>query len=151
MPNNAAKAIERAESSDFYSDPFEVWSLTTRFRTSADNDIRALLARPKIVRCFELLAKRGYTGQAPIGSVVGKVIATQTLGPGGEAPNVVGSITARTPVNDHGDRFSFYDTVVFVTGRGVESEIYFSGQGRPVPAALQSRLVKLVAARTAAV
>lgn len=149
LADNSGKKQNQVESSDYSSDPFDVFSLTTRYLSAADNDIRTLLARPRFEQCFALLVRRGYVGSAPVGAVVGKVTSSLTRGSGGGSRAVAASITTRTPVDDHGDRFSFYDTVVYLTGTTVESELYFSGQGRPVPGVVRKRLVALVAARTA--
>ena len=149
LSDDSGSRTEVAESSDYSSDPFDVWSIAARYRTAGAAHVESLTSAKAFPGCFGSLIKRGWIADAPLGTVFGKVTVTVVRRSAGLPANLVAAVTTVIPVNDHGDRFSLYDTAFYLSGRTVQAQVRFSGQARLFPVAVMRRVAALVAARVA--
>ena len=126
-------------------------SLATRFKTAADvSDDVALYTNPKFKSCYEQLQRVVGAQALPSGSTVGTVDFSFTSGNNGGTANIaaVGHGTVTLTVAGKTPTTIYQDVVIIVTGL-IESEVDFTNIGSAIPADIESRLVAVVADRTA--
>ena len=140
-----------AHSPDYVFQNNQISSQAESFRTKKDLDADvALISSPNTSACYDKLLTAELASTLPAGSSVKKVTIKITAHPAGQPSNVVGTGAGTIVVQSNGQTITLDVGVAFITGTLIESEVDFLEVGTPIPAAVQSALVKKVAARTAA-
>ena len=148
--NTSAHEVAKVESNSYSSGTSSISSSATRYRSKADiaADV-ALLKRPLVAPCFQALLKRDLAKSPPSGTKIGTVSVHVTPGAGGGPANVAATLVATITLTASGRTVVLFENVAFITGPLIEAQVDFSALAKPVPQALRTKLIAVVAGRAA--
>lgn len=140
-----------AHSPDYIQQNMQISSQAESFSTKKDLDADiALISAPNASKCYQKLFTAQLASSLPTGATIKKVDIKITTHRPGQPSNVVGTGTGAITVQSNGQTVDINLGVAFVTGPLIEAEVDILNVDAPIPAALQSALVRKVAAHAAA-
>lgn len=146
-----ADKVAEADSQEFSNKTASISSSASSYSSAADitADEAAFRNATKATSCMTAMLRSEMTGQLPSGASLDDLNLKVVPGSNGGPANVVAKITGTIKVTTSGQHLQVYLDSTYIAGKQVEAEIDFESFGAPVDAALQAKLVKVVAQRVA--
>ncbi len=148
--NTGPDETGEADSADFDLGNATISSSASSYRSASDIAAdTALLRSSKASACFESLTRKELPSSLPAGSKIGAMSFVFSAPAKGLPSSVVAQLAARIAVTVQGQTLTLYTDSAFIAHGLVEAEVDFEDVATHVPAGLQTRLVTLVATRSA--
>lgn len=145
-----ANQLREVDSPTFAKAATSISSSANAYRTAAELDARErVLLSPKADACFGPALRQVMSGVLPSTIKLDKTAFHIAAGSGGGPSNVIATAHGQVTVSQGGESQTSFVDIVFVKGRLTGVTIDFTGNGAPVSADVEKKIVATVSARVA--